>query len=140
MAEVQERFTSAAAAAVRGAITDAAGNEVFLLGTLSGGLVAEVRVLARGNRWAVPAILHTPRPGEVVIHNHPSGVLVPSDADLAVASTLGNNGIGAFIVDNRVDEVYVVVEPFTPARTQPVDRDAALGLLGPGGAIGSALA
>ena len=140
MAEVRERFTPAAAAALRGAITDAGGHEVFLLGTLADGLVADVRVLARGNRRAVAAILHVPRPGEVVIHNHPSGVLVPSDADLEVASALGNNGVGAFIVDNRVEQVYVVVEPFAPQRMQRLDGTAALDLLGPGGAVGSALA
>src|SRR5215470_15901524 len=88
MAGVRERFTPAAAAALRDAITDAGGNEVFLLGALTDGLVADVRVLARGNRGAVPAILHVPRPGEVVIHNHPGGLLVPSDADLAVAAAL----------------------------------------------------
>ena len=75
MAAVEERFTSGAAAALRAAIADAGGNEVFLLGTLADGLVTAVRVLARGNRHAVPAILQVPRPGEVVIHNHPSGAL-----------------------------------------------------------------
>src|SRR4030095_411759 len=98
--------------------------EVFVLGTLAGGLVSDVRVLARGNRGAVPAIMHVPRPGEVVIHNHPSGRLVPSDADLAVASALGNSGVGAYIVDAAVSAVYVVVEPLVAPRVGPLDRGA----------------
>jgi 4-amino-4-deoxy-L-arabinose transferase-like glycosyltransferase len=54
-------------------------------------------------------MLQVPRPGEVVIHNHPSGVLSPSDADLQVASALGNNGVGVCIVNNAVSAIYVVV-------------------------------
>jgi ATP-dependent DNA helicase DinG len=139
MTDARERFTAAAAAALRDAIADAGGNEVFVLGTLAGGLVSDVRVLARGNRGAVPAIMHVPRPGEVVIHNHPSGRLVPSDADLAVASALGNSGVGAYIVDAAVSAVYVVVEPLVAPRVEPLDGAAAVDLLGPDGAVGAAL-
>jgi ATP-dependent DNA helicase DinG len=140
MADVAERFTAAAATALRAAIVDAGGNEVFVLGTLAGGLVSEIRVLARGNRAAVPAIMQVPRPGEVVIHNHPSGQLVPSDADLAIASALGNNGVGAYIVDGDVADVYVVVEPLAAPRVTPLDGAAAVDLLNPDGAVGAVLA
>jgi ATP-dependent DNA helicase DinG len=139
MADALERFTPAAAAAVRAAVADAGGNEVFLLGTLADGRIQEVRVLARGNRRAVAAILQVPRPGEVVIHNHPSGTLLPSDADLGVASALGNNGVGAYIVDNAVQDVYVIVEPFAARRPTLLDVDAVLDLLGPRGAVGAAV-
>jgi len=140
MAEVRDRFSPSAAAALRAAIADAGGNEVFALGTLVDGRVAELRVLARGHRGAVPALLHVPRPGDVVIHNHPSGTLTPSDADLAAASALGNDGVGAYIVDNAVEALYVVVEPLTRQRLVPVDGGAAARLLGPDGAVGGALA
>ncbi len=40
--------------------------------------------------------------GELLIHNHPSGVLEPSDADLGVAARLHDDGIGFAIVDNAV--------------------------------------
>lgn len=139
MSDARQRFTSAAVAALRGAIADAGGNEIFVLGTVSDGLVSDVRVLARGNRRAVPAIMHVPRPGEVVIHNHPSGHLVPSDADLAIASALGNNGVGAYIVDADVAEVYVIVEPLAAPRVEHLDGAAAVDLLGPGGAVGAAV-
>lgn len=140
MADVSERFTAAATAALRAAIVDAGGNEVFLLGTLADGRVQDVRVLARGNRRAVPAIMEVPRPGEVVIHNHPSGTLVPSDADLQIGAALGNNGVGTYIVDNSVAAVYVIVEPLTAPRVVPIDGSAAADLLGPRGVVGAALA
>lgn len=139
MATVTERFTPAAAAALRAAIVDAEGNEVFVLGTVVEGRVDGLRVLARGNRHAAPAILQVPRPGEVVIHNHPSGALTPSDADLAVASTLGNGGVGAYIVDNAVERVYVVVEPHAERTPTLLDAAAAAALLAPGGRVGAAL-
>ena len=140
MAAASERFTDGAAAALRAAIIDAGGNEVFVLGILTAGLVTDVRVLARGNLRAVPAIMHVPRPGEVVIHNHPSGRLVPSDADLGIASALGNNGVGAFIVDGDVTQVYVIVEPLAAPAREQLDSAAAVDLLAPGGAVGAALA
>jgi ATP-dependent DNA helicase DinG len=117
---VEQRFTPPAVTALRAAIADARGNELFVLGALDeAGSVCSVRVLARGHRHAVPALLQTPRPGEVVIHNHPNGHLTPSDEDLGVAATLGANGIGAYIVNNPVTDVYVVVEP--PTTTGPSD-------------------
>ncbi len=136
---VSEHFTNAAAAALRAAIVDAAGNEVFVLGGLEDRLVTSVRVLARGNRHAAPAIMQVPRPGEVVIHNHPSGALTPSDADLAIASTLGNGGVGAYIVDNAVEHVYVVVEAHAERVATRLDATAAAALLEPGGRVGAAL-
>jgi ATP-dependent DNA helicase DinG len=140
-ASIDERFTVTAAAALRAAIADAAGNEVFLLGTLDDRkLVASVRVLARGNRHAVPALLQIPRPGEVVIHNHPSGRLAPSDADVSVSSALGNNGVGAYIVNNSVSELYVVVEPHSAPAATPLGAQHAADLLAPGGPIAARLA
>jgi ATP-dependent DNA helicase DinG len=140
MAAAAERFTEKALAALRAAIADAGGNEVFLLGTVSDGRVGDVRVLARGNHHSAPAILQVPRPGEVVIHDHPRGRLVPSDADIGVSSRLGNDGIGSYIVDNAVDEVYVVVEPLADKAAQPLDLAEVAAVLGPGGRIASALA
>lgn len=135
-----QHFTETALHAAREAIRDAGGNEVFLLGTLdAAGAVDSVRVLARGNRSAVPALLQIPRPGEVVIHNHPSGKLTPSGPDLDIASALGNDGVGAYIVDNDLSSLYVVVEPHRPAAAEHLDADGTERLLGPGGAVAAAL-
>lgn len=135
-----QHFTETARRTARDAIRDAGGNEVFLLGTLDeSGAVESVRVLARGNRNAVPALLQIPRPGEVVIHNHPSGNLTPSGPDLDIASALGNNAVGAYIVDNDLSEIYVVVEPHRPESSDPLDKRITEELLGPGGRVSEAL-
>lgn len=84
-------------------------------------------------------MLGAARPGEVVIHNHPSGVLVPSEADLQVAGALGSMGVGFLIVDNPVERVYVVVEPHRP-RPRAAIADGPLGRdLGPQGSLAGAL-
>jgi ATP-dependent DNA helicase DinG len=139
-ATIEDRFTRGAADALRAAIADAGGNEVFLLGTLDDhAVVTAVRVLARGNRHAVPALLQVPRPGEVVIHNHPSGTLTPSDADLSVAAALGNDAVGGYIVDNAVSALYVVVEPHVMKVPKALAAEHAAALLTPGGPIAAHL-
>ncbi|MCI0692899.1 DEAD/DEAH box helicase family protein [candidate division KSB1 bacterium] len=96
-------------------IRDAGGNEVFFLGKTDGkGVVESAQVVARGNKSLVPAIVNIAHTGDVVIHNHPSGLLQPSNPDAAIASQLGNEGIGFFIVNNGVADIYVVVEPQKP--------------------------
>ncbi len=98
---------------MREEISGAGGNEVFFLGrTDEAKVVVEVEALARGNRDTVAAILVAASIGDVVIHNHPSGTLTPSRADLEIASILGNQGVGFYIVDNRVERCYQAVNPF----------------------------
>ena len=105
------RFTPKAAAEMRRAIQDHGGNEVFAIGDVEDRVVTGVTVTCRGTESAVPALVDRPRAGQVVIHNHPSGALYPSDADLRLASHYGQEGVGFFIVSNAADAVYVVVEP-----------------------------
>ncbi len=108
----EDRFTETAIIRMREEILLCSGNEVFFTGRIDEvGRVAEVEPLARGNEEAVPALMGAASFGDVVIHNHPTGFLVPSDADLSVASRLGSDGIGSYIVDNDIQRVYAVVEP-----------------------------
>jgi len=104
------------------AISEAGGNEVFFVGTCSAGrTVGSAAVAARGDDSAVPAIAMEASVGDVVIHNHPNGDLTPSKADLSIAATLGSRGVGFFIVNNSVEEVYAVVEPFSRESLSPVE-------------------
>ncbi len=139
MEDIERRFSEEAKQALQLAVRDAGGNEVFALGSVLDGRISDVRVLARGNRSAVPALMQIPRPGEVVVHNHPSGNLEPSEADLQIASALGNDGVGFYIVDNVVGRVYAVVEPHQEERDKLIDPEAAMQILGPAGLLASKL-
>lgn len=100
-----------AISSIRDAIEKAGGNEVFLVGRLNDKhLVSDVDVYAMGNRRAVPAIIKEAKYGDVIIHNHPDGILDPSDADLEIASYMGSLGVGCYIVDNCVEYLYPVVK------------------------------
>lgn len=75
-------FSDQAILDMRAAIVETGGNEVFFLGrTDENRIVVEVEPLARGNRDAVAAIMIATSFGDVVIHNHPSGNLTPSQAE-----------------------------------------------------------
>ncbi len=125
---------------MRHAIREAGGNEVFFLGrTDPERRVVEVEVLARGSREAVPALLQECSYGDVVIHNHPSGELTPSPDDIEIASRLGSLGVGFYIVDNPVENLYRVVESFAPREEHTVEAARVAELLGPGGRIAAAL-
>jgi ATP-dependent DNA helicase DinG len=132
----EERLTPAAVEEIRRCIADASGNEVFFVGrTGDDGKVASVTVGARGNEEAVPVLTPHLGEGDVIIHNHPSGGTRPSDADLAIASRLGNQGIGFFIVDNQVYDVYVVAEPVATREVTALDADLLASHIAPGGAL-----
>jgi ATP-dependent DNA helicase DinG len=120
-------------------IARAGGNEVFFLGRVEAGVVVDVEVLARGNADSAPAILQIPAPGDVVLHNHPSGGLEPSPADMGVASYLGGNSVGFLIVDNPVENVYQVVKHFAPQTRHALDARRLNDALVPGGALSAAL-
>jgi ATP-dependent DNA helicase DinG len=135
-----EDYSDTAILQIRDAIVDAGGNEVFFLGTTDmEKQVLSVEVLARGKSDAVPAILQDCSHGDVVIHNHPSGRLDPSGADLEIAARLGGLGVGFHIVDNSVENVYRVVEIFTPREQHHLAMETIADILGPNGSIAGSL-
>ncbi len=137
---MEQSISIEARALMRHAIAEAHGNEVFFLGhTDARCRVVAVEVLARGREDAVPAILQVCGYGDVVIHNHPSGVLQPSGADIEVASRLGALGVGCYIVDNAVEDLYRVVEAFAPRERKRLDPARIAGILAEGGVVAGSL-
>ncbi len=123
-------------AKLRQEILEASGNEVFCIGrTDSEQVVVDLEILARGNREAVPTILQGCRPGDVLIHNHPSGHLEPSRPDLDIAGNLGSLGVGFYIVNNQVSKLYRVVEAFVPTQDKTLAYEQVTALLGQGGKV-----
>jgi ATP-dependent DNA helicase DinG len=119
------RFEPAAAETLRQAIRAAGGVEVFAIGDVADGVVTSVVITCRGTDDSVPALVDRPNAGQAVIHNHPSGNLYPSGADLALAGLYGEDGVGVVIVDSDVTRSNWVVEPFVKAR-RPVSDEALL--------------
>lgn len=135
-----EYFSPDAAYFIKEEITRSGNNEVFFAGSMQDdGKVCDVRVVSRGNKYSVPAILEAAEFEQVVIHNHPSGNLTPSEADIEVASAFGNNGVGFYIVNNDLSDVYVVVEAFRRKEYEKLDLRELGDLFTPEGPIASEL-
>ena len=109
---IEDKISLEAQRKIKEEIEAAGGNEVFFRGIPNAdGIVDEVEVLARGNKYSVPAILRLMKKGEVIIHNHPSGHLYPSDPDIEIAAIYSNKLDGAsYIINNDVTDIYVIVE------------------------------
>ncbi|MGQ0813576.1 MAG: helicase C-terminal domain-containing protein [Gemmatimonadota bacterium] len=124
---------------IRAEIAQAKGREVcFVASVGDDGGVAEPRVVARGHKAAVLAAVRDAVPGQLVLHNHPSGTLEPSHADMEVAARLYDNGLGFAITDNEARELYVVLEPALSKEVLPLDPEELAATLGPGGAVSEA--
>jgi ATP-dependent DNA helicase DinG len=133
---ISQRLTAETAEYLRSQIEDAEGQEVLFVGSVGEeGLVEGVTATARGHDSAAPALFPFMEKGDVVIHNHPSGVLSPSDADLQIATRLGNQGIGFYLVNNEVSRVYCVSEPVSGGAEEEMDPDELAAYLEPGGAM-----
>jgi ATP-dependent DNA helicase DinG len=129
-------LTPAAAAAVRAAIRLAGGREVCFTCTMDAdGNLATARVVARGDIASVLALPGFAKPGELLLHNHPSGGLDPSEPDLRVAASMHDLGVGFAITNNDASELYVVVEVPKPQVLVPLDLAAVDSDLAPGGAV-----
>jgi ATP-dependent DNA helicase DinG len=127
-----------AARRIRAEITKAGGREVcFLAHVDEARVVRDPRAVARGNFGAVLVAARDASSGDVMVHNHPSGTLEPSDADLNLAASLYELGLGTAITDNEASTLYVVVEPPKPRVRVPIDLDSTAELLGPGGPLSS---
>jgi len=120
---VSLRFHPRAAGDLRRAIEQAGGVEVFAIAEVVDRIITAVEITCRGTEDRVTALIDRPRAGQAVVHNHPSGDLRPSQADLSLAGLYGEDGVGVVIVDNEVTRDNWVVEPHTSTH-HPVSDQA----------------
>ncbi len=135
-----ERVAPGAATAIRSAIRLAGGREICFVCTVNDeGIVQTARVAARGDVTSVLALPGFANRGELLLHNHPSGWLEPSSADLQVAARMHDDGIGFAIIDNEAARLYVVVEiPQAKQKVELSPGDVAA-VLGPDGPVAANL-
>ena len=105
------RIAPAAAECMRSEIALAGGREVCFACTVDSGGVQTARVVARGNGGQVLGLPGFFQRGQLLVHNHPNGVLEPSEADMECAAALYAKGIGFAITNNDASDIYIVVEP-----------------------------
>tara|TARA_B100001013_G_scaffold71885_1_gene38031 strand:- start:717 stop:3332 length:2616 start_codon:yes stop_codon:yes gene_type:complete len=129
-------LSSASQATIRAEIEKAGGREVCFLAEVDDvRVIQEPRAVARGNFGAVLVAARDAAMGGVMLHNHPSGALEPSDADMRIAGQLYDQGVGTVIVDNAAKHLYVVVEPPEPKERVALNPDELSDILAPGGSL-----
>lgn len=138
MPDILARISSGICSSLASEINAADGNEIFVVGNLDGaGIVSEIYVAARGNVHAAPVVQSAVDTAEVLIHNHPSGNLHPSDADLEIASQAAEAGLGFYIINNSATKIYVVVEPVLTRKKKNIDPEKSAELLSAEGPLSS---
>ena len=134
--DVPLTLSPASAAKIRQEIERAGGREVCFLATVDEQrVVHDPRAVSRGNFQAVLVAARDAPEGGVMLHNHPSGTLEPSDADMGVAGHIYEQGLGTAIVDNLAERMYVVVEPPKARERVRLDHPSLDAVLAPGGAL-----
>ncbi|TXT49659.1 MAG: ATP-dependent DNA helicase DinG [Spirochaetes bacterium] len=134
------RLKAQARETLRVEIEATGGREIFAIASLdTRGMVNKVSVVARGSETAVPALGSYFERGSVLIHNHPSGILFPSEADVQIAAEAGSYGVGSYIVDNEVDNVYVVAEPARKKAARRLDEEGLAAALDKGGKLSASM-
>ena len=120
-----ERLSETTIKTLRRAIAEAGGNEVFACGYINAeGIVVSVDIQARGCEDSV-SVTKSAKTASVLIHNHPSRVLYPSEPDMVIASQAAENCAGFYIIDNNVEKLNAVVEPVLPRVIKQIRPDEA---------------
>lgn len=136
----EARISAAATALLAAEIRAAGGREVSFVADLDeAGVVTTVRAVARGTVQMVLALPGAARQGQMMLHNHPSGELEPSEPDLAVAARLHDAGVGFGIIDNTGRRLYVVVEVPRGRTIERLDPYAVVATLGEDGPVARVL-
>jgi ATP-dependent DNA helicase DinG len=117
-------------------ISLAGGREVCFVAQMDrDGVVSGARALARGTADMVLALPGGACRGEVLLHNHPSGLLEPSAADLNIAARLHDAGVGFGILNNGATDLYMVVEVPRDRPVVSIDPFEIIDALGEKGAV-----
>jgi ATP-dependent DNA helicase DinG len=137
---LSERLAPGVRAYLAEEISAAGGREVSFAATVDrDGVITGARVLARGRVDMVLALPAAAVRGEMLLHNHPSGVVEPSVADLNVAAHLHDAGTGFAILNNTATELYVVVEVPRDRPVVGIDPFSVIETLGERGPIAAQL-
>ena len=138
---MSERLAPGVRAHLAREIAAAEGREVSFFAEVDrDGIITGARVAARGTVEMVLALPGGAARGEMLLHNHPSGVLEPSAADLNVAARLHDAGVGFGILNNEATELYIVVEVPRDRPVVSIDPFGIIATLSEAGAVANQLA
>jgi ATP-dependent DNA helicase DinG len=131
---MDQRFSEQSVKKVQDEILRAGGNEVLFFGwTDDQQMIIHIEVVARGDEECVTVPLERTAIPDVIIHNHPTGALTPSNPDMRIAHFSAQRGVGFLIINNDLSDFYVVVEPVIKKRETKLDHAELNALISAGG-------
>jgi ATP-dependent DNA helicase DinG len=134
---MERYFTPEVRETAKREIHRAGGNEVlFFAWTDERNMVVRVQPVARGTGECVAVPLEQSFLPDAIIHNHPDGALTPSEQDMRIAAVIAGKGVGFFIVDNDLADVYAVVEPVLKKTVRAIDGEKLASLVSAGSRFG----
>jgi len=134
--KASKHITKSARIFIRQTIRENNGGEVFFIGKQDeNGMIADVDAYAFGGKNAVPVLLRLVEYGDVVLHNHPDGNLEPSEADVDSAGSLGDLGVGSYIVNNECTGLHITVRAFKETDIELLKKDEILSLFSEKGTL-----
>lgn len=122
---INELFTERAIGIIAESIKECGNKEVLFLGNIDvNDMVDMLTPYAWGNEYSVPSLMKTAVDFDIVVHNHPSGNLEPSDSDIQIANALSNSyGTGFYIVDNLASRIQTVVDYIKKRPVNKIDAN-----------------
>ncbi|MBU49037.1 MAG: helicase [Deltaproteobacteria bacterium] len=139
---IEHYLTESAQLQLRESLQRVEGHELFFLGrsTQKDGRIDAIRQICRASPRALMMLYSLPQTGDVILHNLPTGQLIPTQVDEKLSHRFNGKGVGVFLINNEVSELYPLLEP-QREETEAVelDEEAMAALLGEEGPLAESL-
>lgn len=130
------RFSEETELLIRELISEYDGGEIFFgCHVDEEEVIFNVNPICYGNEEMVLAPYEIAEKYNAVLHNHPSGNVQPSSADMQYASQLKNQGIGFFITNNDVSKIATIIPPVVLKKSNKITETELKEIFEPGGKI-----
>ncbi|MGL5904432.1 MAG: ATP-dependent helicase, partial [Cetobacterium sp.] len=109
---IEEKISLDAISKMKMEIEKENGKEMLFRGIPNDvGVIVDIKILTKAKKYTLPTILRKMKKEEVIIFNHSSKHLHPTDGEVEVAANYSTKLDGAaYIVDNSLTELYELVE------------------------------
>lgn len=123
--KVKSIFSEKAISVLKDSLIKSNGNEVLWGCKLdeTKKVIDEIETIFYGSNQSVLFDRSNAIKYDLILHNHPSNIIEPSDEDQHIANICINNAIGFAIIDNNLEECYIVIPPKSLKKRKKVRED-----------------
>lgn len=127
-----DTFTNKAILKLKESLIKSSGNEIFWGCNLDkkGNLIDKVDPIFYGSEESVLFDINISTKYDLVLHNHPSEILEPSENDQKIAYQCMRLSIGFAIIDNSLLQCYFIIPPRSVKKREKINEEIIDKLLG----------